>query len=116
MHRYRDSWNAFPSQIPPVNTLPEQPIGNGKESRLVSGMAVVDTDEEEWKEHEGLMKRQGGGLYALPSKSASGSSISPALSTGENPVMLQTSFISSSSGDGTTSTDVFVDGAASLQD
>ncbi|KAF2277836.1 uncharacterized protein EI97DRAFT_274521 [Westerdykella ornata] len=107
MHRYRDRWFPFPNQILPMRTLPRRSnSGDGNEIRLLRGRKVTDADEEEWKEYESIMKRQGGGSCSLPSapgESAPASSTSPPSSTGQTPTTLQTSFVSSSSEGGTTS-------------
>lgn len=103
MHRYRDRWEAFPTQLLPTNPLPKRSISeNGKDIRLLRGMEVTDANEQEWKEYEALIQRQDGGSCAIPSRSASASSDiqsfsrDPSASTSKVPTTLQTSFVSSS--------------------
>jgi hypothetical protein len=99
-HRYRDRWEPFPNQILPDNSLPIRSISeDSKDTRLLRRGEVTSEDEEEWKEYETLMRRQGDGSCHLPSKSASVSSTVMDLTT------LQTSFVSSLSGGGSTSSD-----------
>jgi hypothetical protein len=106
LYRYRDSWEAFPSQVPvvfaPVSKRSSSTVN--KEIRILRGIEVEDIDEEEWKEFEGLMSLQESGSCAVSSRSNLASSATPtksdsALSSSTQGLStLQTILLTSSSG------------------